>query len=72
MTSSFFNKYKFLIAAIGLFFVLSVGIFSLNYVLSFQLAEDGGKINDSGRLRGFTQQNAKAILSLYSNQPGAN
>ncbi|MBK6636967.1 MAG: Hpt domain-containing protein [Rhodocyclaceae bacterium] len=65
MTSSFFNKYKFLIAAIGLFFVLSVGIFSLNYVLSFQLAEDGGKINDSGRLRGFTQQNAKAILSLY-------
>jgi signal transduction histidine kinase len=65
MPISFLKKYRLLIIAIVVFFLLSVGIFALNYILAIQLAEDGGKINDSGRLRGFTQQSAKAVLSLH-------
>ena len=61
---TFFSKYRFLIFAIAIFFILSIGIFGLNFFLSSQLSEDGAKINDSGRMRGLSQQNAKAILAL--------
>ncbi|MBK9523157.1 MAG: Hpt domain-containing protein [Rhodocyclaceae bacterium] len=62
--TTFYGKYRFLIFAIAIFFILSVGIFGLNFFLSSKLSEDGSKINDSGKLRGLTQQNAKSILSL--------
>ncbi|MBK9521601.1 MAG: type IV pili methyl-accepting chemotaxis transducer N-terminal domain-containing protein [Rhodocyclaceae bacterium] len=62
--TTFYGKYRFLIFAIAIFFLLSVGIFGLNFFLSSKLSEDGSKINDSGKLRGLTQQNAKSILSL--------
>ena len=61
---SFFGKYSILLAAIAAFFILTVSIFSVNYVLSLQLANDGARIKDSGAIRGLTQQHAKAILSL--------
>jgi signal transduction histidine kinase len=72
MPNSFLKKYQLLIIAIVVFFLLSVGIFALNFILAIQLAEDGGKINDSGRLRGFTQQSAKAVLSLYQEMSKGN
>lgn len=62
--SAFLKKYSILIAAIVSFFFLSVGIFSFNFFMSQQLAGDAAKINDSGKMRGLTQQNAKAVLSL--------
>jgi two-component system chemotaxis sensor kinase CheA len=61
---SFFGKYSILLAAIAAFFILTVSIFSVNYFLSLQLANDGARIKDSGAIRGLTQQHAKAILSL--------
>jgi HPt (histidine-containing phosphotransfer) domain-containing protein len=62
--SSFFGKYRALLLAIGIFFVVTVSIFSFNYALSVQLAVDGARVKDSGAIRGLTQQHAKAILSL--------
>lgn len=61
---SFFGKYRALLLAIGLFFLVSVGIFAFNYTLSIQLATDGARVKDAGAIRGLTQQHAKAILSL--------
>lgn len=63
-STGFLSKYKILISAIATFFVLSIGIFSFNLYSSQQLSEDAAHINDSGKMRGLTQQNAKAILSL--------
>lgn len=60
----FLGRYRILLAAIGAFFFLSVGIYSLNYLLSVQIASDGSRIRDSGAIRGLTQQHAKAIFSL--------
>lgn len=62
--SAFFGKYRALLLAIGVFFLLTVGVFTVNYVLSVQLANDGARIKDSGAIRGLTQQHAKAVLSL--------
>jgi len=62
--STFFGKYRALLLAIGVFFLLTVSVFAVNYVLSIQLANDGARIKDSGAIRGLTQQHAKAILSL--------
>jgi signal transduction histidine kinase len=64
ISSSFLRKYRTLIAAVGVFFILSVGIFGVNYRLSLQFADDAGRINDAGKLRGLSQQYAKALLSL--------
>jgi signal transduction histidine kinase len=61
---NFFGRYRLLLAGIAVFFVLSVGIFGLNYILSVQIASDGSRIRDSGSIRGLTQQHAKAIFSL--------
>jgi len=62
--SGFLKKYSILIVAIVSFFFLSIGIFSFNFFVSQQLGEDAAKINNSGKMRGLTQQNAKAVLSL--------
>jgi two-component system, chemotaxis family, sensor kinase CheA len=63
-STGFFSRYKILIFAIAIFFVLSIGIFSFNLYSSQQLSEDAAHINDSGKMRGLTQQNAKAVLAL--------
>ncbi|MFA4970410.1 MAG: ATP-binding protein [Sulfuritalea sp.] len=62
--STFFGRYRVLLLAIGVFFILTVSVFTANYALSVQLAGDGVRIKDSGVIRGLTQQHAKAILSL--------
>lgn len=62
--SSFFGKYRALLLAIGLFFLVTVSIFAFSYSLSVQLATDGARVKDAGVIRGLTQQHAKAILSL--------
>lgn len=61
---SFFGKYRALLLAIGLFFLVSVGIFAFNYTLSIRLATDGARVKDAGAIRGLTQQHAKAVLAL--------
>ena len=62
--STFFGRYRALLLAIGLFFLVAVSIFAFNYGLSVQLAIDGARVKDAGAIRGLTQQHAKAILSL--------
>ncbi len=61
---SFFGKYRALLLAIGLFFLVTVSVFAFNYSLSIQLAVDGARVKDAGAIRGLTQQHAKAVLSL--------
>lgn len=61
---SFLGKYRVLVLAIAAFFVLSVSVYSLNFLLLRQVEIDAAKINSSGELRGYSQQLAKAVLTL--------
>jgi len=63
-STSFFAKYRILLISVGAFFALSISIYAINYFLLVQIASDAARINDSGRMRGLTQQHAKAILAL--------
>jgi HPt (histidine-containing phosphotransfer) domain-containing protein/histone H3/H4 len=62
--SSFLGKYRVLVAAIAAFFSLSVGVYTLNYLLLSQVGLDAARINAGGKLRGYSQQFAKAVLTL--------
>lgn len=64
MLSSFLGKYRILVAAIAAFFTLSVGVYTLNYLLLRQVELDAIRINEGGKLRGYSQQLAKAVLTL--------
>lgn len=64
LPSSFLGKYRVLVFAIAAFFALNVGVYSLNFMLLHQVEIDAAKINLSGKLRGYSQQLAKAILTL--------
>jgi len=64
LPSSFLGKYRVLVLAIAAFFALSVGVYSLNFLLLRQVEIDAAKINLSGKLRGDSQQLAKAVLTL--------
>lgn len=62
--SFLFGKYRALVFAVATFFVLSVSVYSLNFLSLRQVEVDATKINDGGKLRGYSQQLAKAILTL--------
>lgn len=58
------GKYQLLVLAVAAFFVVSVGVFTLNYVLLQNVERDAKSINEGGKLRGYSQQLAKAVLTL--------
>lgn len=64
LRSSFLGKYRALVFGIAAFFALSVSVYSLNFLSLRQVDGDARKINDGGKLAGYSQQLAKAILTL--------
>ena len=62
--SSFLGKYRVLVLAVAAFFSLSIGVYSLNFMLLRQVELDAERITEGGKLRGYSQQLAKAILTL--------
>ncbi|WP_172642469.1 ATP-binding protein [Azoarcus sp. KH32C] len=64
MRSSLLGKYRLLVLAVAAFFALSVSVYSLNFLMLRQVDLDATRINDGGKLRGYSQQLAKAILTL--------
>lgn len=58
------GKYRILVLGIAVFFTLTVSVYSLNFFALRQVADDARKINDGGKLGGYSQQLAKAILTL--------
>ena len=60
------GKYRDLLAAIGLFVVLDLGILLFNFFGSTELERDAGRINAAGELRMLTQQLTKSVLTLQA------
>ncbi|NMG27725.1 ATP-binding protein [Aromatoleum evansii] len=58
------GKYRVLVIAVAAFFFVSVGVYTLNYVLLQNVERDARGINAGGKLRGYSQQLAKAVLTL--------
>lgn len=64
LAMSFLGKYRVLVLAVAAFFALSIGVYSLNFMLLRQVELDAERITEGGKLRGYSQQLAKAILTL--------
>lgn len=58
------GKYRVLVFAVAAFFLVSVGVYTLNFVLLQNVERDAKSINEGGKLRGYSQQLAKAVLTL--------
>jgi len=58
------GKYRDLLLAIGLFLVIDLGVLAFNYQSSRLIEADTGRINLAGETRVFSQQLAKAVLTL--------
>lgn len=61
---SLFGKYRDLLIAIALFLVLDLGVLIFNYASSQFIENDTARINTAGELRMYSQQLAKAVLTL--------
>ncbi len=62
--SGLLGKYRDLVLAIALFLVLDLGVLIFNFYASGRIEADTSKINASGELRMYSQQLAKALLTL--------
>ncbi|MFZ4535033.1 ATP-binding protein [Propionivibrio sp.] len=62
--SGLLGKYRDLVLAIALFLVIDMGVLAFNYQSSRLLEADTSRINLAGDMRVFSQQLAKAVLSL--------
>ena len=58
------GKYRDMVIAIALFLVLDLGVLLFNFYASGRIEADTSKINSSGELRMYSQQLAKALLTL--------
>lgn len=61
---SLLGKYRDLVLAITLFLILDIGVLGFNFFTSRLIETDTARINTAGELRMYSQQLAKAILSL--------
>lgn len=64
VNESYFGKYRGIIFAVGLFFVLDLSILALNFYTSFQIDQDAIAINLAGRQRYMSQRIARTLLEL--------
>ncbi|AYH44282.1 ATP-binding protein [Azoarcus sp. DN11] len=64
LRSILLGKYRVLVFAVAAFFLVNVGVFTLNFVLLQHVERDAASINEGGKLRGYSQQLAKALLTL--------
>lgn len=60
----FRGKYRVLVYTVAAFFVVSVGVYTLNFIQLQNVERDAKSINEGGKLRGYSQQIAKAVLTL--------
>lgn len=58
------GKYRSLLVAITLFVLLDLGVYVSNFLISDRIDADAARINNAGRLRGYSQQLTKALLTL--------
>nr|WP_246264642.1 ATP-binding protein [Aromatoleum toluvorans] len=64
LRSILLGKYRVLVFAVAAFFLVNVGVFTLNFILLQYVDRDAASINAGGKLRGYSQQLAKALLTL--------
>ena len=64
MLTSVFGKYRFLVVSIALFLIFDLGVLTLNFYISGQIAKQTERINLAGRQRTLTQQMSKAALYI--------
>lgn len=62
--SDAFGKYRDLLLAIALFLVIDLGVLVFNYQSSRLIETDTARINQAGEMRVYSQQLAKAVLTL--------
>lgn len=63
-----FGKYREIVIAVAFFLVFDLAVLILNFVISFQIADDALAINLAGRQRMLTQRMTKALLQVESGQ----
>lgn len=64
MVAANYGKYKNIIVSIALFLILDASVLSLNFYMSFQIAEDAVGVNLAGRQRMLSQRTVKSLLDL--------
>jgi len=57
-----FDKYRGIIISIALFIVLDASVLTMNFFISFQVAEDAEAVNVAGRQRMLSQRIMKSLL----------
>lgn len=63
-----FGKYREIVIAVAFFLVFDLAVLILNFVISFQIADDALAINLAGRQRMLTQRMTKALLQVEGAQ----
>lgn len=58
------GKYRTLIASISLFLACNLGVYQLNFYFAQEVEANAASISNAGQLRGYSQQLAKALITL--------
>ena len=58
------GKYKAIVVSIALFLILDASVLSLNFFISFKIADDAVGVNLAGRQRMLTQRTVKSLYDL--------
>lgn len=64
--SVFFSKYRSVVLAIALFLLLDASVLSLNFYISYQIADDAVAVNNAGRQRMLSQRMVKSAYDIRS------
>lgn len=59
-----FGKYREIVVAVAFFLVFDMAVLVLNFVISYQIADDALEINLAGRQRMLSQRMTKALLQV--------
>lgn len=66
------DKYRGIILSIALFIVLDASVLTMNFFISFQVAEDAEAVNVAGRQRMLSQRIMKSLLETQANLQSIN
>ncbi|MEW6166926.1 MAG: type IV pili methyl-accepting chemotaxis transducer N-terminal domain-containing protein [Pseudomonadota bacterium] len=58
----YFGKYREIVLAVAFFLIFDLAVLVLNFLISFQIAEDATAVNLAGRQRMLSQRMTKALL----------
>lgn len=65
------GKYKSIVVSIALFLLLDASVLTLNFYISFKIADDAVGVNLAGRQRMLSQRTVKSLLDLQSQEYGS-